>query len=106
MTDQNQTYQNGRVSINTNHDVQRKSANRKMVRNYALKTNRTSYSDTAVYAVMKFVTDDHSLHEAEKKLGINDRRLSPYLNANQAKRNFAVGYSMSGKFSLQTWKKL
>ena len=33
-----------------------------MVRNYIRKTNRASYSDTAVHTAMKFVTDGHSLN--------------------------------------------
>ena len=64
-----------------------------MVRNYIRKTNRASYSDTAVHAAMKFVTDGHSLREAEKKFGINYR----YLKVKKSKQNFTVRYSMPGK---------
>ena len=59
-----------------------------MVRNYTRKTNRASYSDTAVYAAMKFVTDGHSLREAEKKFGINYRTLSQYLKVKKSKTKF------------------
>ena len=68
-----------------------------MVRNYTRKTNRASYSDTAVHAAIKFVTDGHSLREAEKKFGISYQKLSRYLKVKKAKRNFAVRYGMPGK---------
>ena len=64
-----------------------------MVRNYIRKTNRASYSDTAVHAAMKFVTDGHSLREAEKKFGINYR----YLKVKKSKQNFTVRYGMPRK---------
>ena len=68
-----------------------------MVRNYIRKTNRASYSDTAVHAAMKFLTDGHSLREAEKKFGINYRTLSRYLKVKKSKQNFTVRYGMPGK---------
>ena len=68
-----------------------------MVCNYIRKTNRASYRDTAVHAAMKFVTDGHSLREAEKKFGINYRTLSRYLKVKKSKQNFTVRYGMPGK---------
>ena len=56
-------------------------------------TNRASYSGTAVHAAMKFVTDGHSLREAEKKFGINYRTLHRHLKVKKAKRNFAVRHA-------------
>ena len=67
------------------------------MRNYTRKTNKASYSDTAVHAAMKFVTDGHSLREAEKKFGINYRTLNRYVKVKKAKQNFAVRYGMPGK---------
>ena len=52
-----------------------------MVHNYTRKTELP----TAVHAVMKFVTDGHSLHEAEKKFGFNYQTLSRYLKVKKAK---------------------